>query len=295
MPINMQELKFKVLEYVRLRGPVIPVQVAKQIGSNILFAGAVLSELLSNGKIKISNAKIGGSPVYYFLGQELRLSVLYPYLHQRERHAYDLLKQHKVLMDKALEPVERVALREIKDFAYPIRFNEELFWRWYLTNEQEALNLIKESNKEEPKLVLEDLKEEAKVEEKPQIKIELKKEVIEPVKIEKKEKKLKKEVKEDFALMLKNYFDKKGIKIFEENVVKKGKEFDYIVEVSSQIGNIRMFLSAKDKKKINDADLSICHNKSQLKKLPLMILTNGELTKQAKEYINNNYLIYERI
>ena len=48
MPINMQELKFKVIEYIRMRGPVIPVQISKQIGSNILFAGAVLSELLAS-------------------------------------------------------------------------------------------------------------------------------------------------------------------------------------------------------------------------------------------------------
>jgi hypothetical protein len=95
--------------------------------------------------------------------------------------------------------------------------------------------------------------------------------------------------------MLKSYFENKGINIVEKNIVKKGKEFDYIIEISSVIGNIRMFLSAKDKKKLNDSDLSIAHNKSQLKKLPLMILTNGDLTKQAKEYINNNYLIYEKI
>src|SRR3989338_3156804 len=131
MPINMQELKFKVLEYVRMRGPVIPVQISKQIGSNILFAGAVLSELFAGGKIKISTAKIGGSPVYYFPGQESRLTMLYPYLHQREKHVYDLLKDKKILHDKSLEPVERVALREIKDFACPIQVNNELFWRWY--------------------------------------------------------------------------------------------------------------------------------------------------------------------
>src|SRR3989338_5679613 len=152
MPVNMQELKFKILEFVRMRGPVIPVQVSKQIGSNILFAGAVLSELLSNGKIKISTAKIGGSPVYYFPGQEARLTMLYGHLHQREKHAYDLLRQSKVLRDKALQPVERVALREIKDFAYPIQFSEELFWRWYLVNEEEAFNLINDAiRREKPK------------------------------------------------------------------------------------------------------------------------------------------------
>jgi len=138
------------------------------------------------------------------------------------------------------------------------------------------------------------IKEVPEVQEKlqPQIKAEQQKEIIKP-KPEKK--KVKKETKTDFMLILKNYFNTKNIKVIEENTVKKGKETDYVVEISSQVGSVRFFLSAKDKNKINDADLSLAHNKSQLKKLPLMILTNGELTKQAKEYINNNYLIFEKI
>ena len=311
MPINMQELKFKVLEYIRMRGPVIPVQISKQIGSNILFAGAVLSELLANGKIKISTAKIGGSPVYYFPGQESRLSMLYQYLHQREKHVYDLLRQNKTLKDRALQPVERVALREIKDFAYPLQVNDELFWRWYLINEEEAKMLVNQLlEQEKPKQeIVEEKKIEIQQEIKPEIikpEIQIQEQKLQPIlKIETKKevkekpeskKKVKRETKaKDFALMLKNYFDEKQINIVEENIVKKGKEFDYIIEIPSKIGNIRMFLSAKDKKKLNDADLSLAHNKSQLKKLPLMILTNGDLTKQAKEYINNNYLIFEKL
>ena len=308
----MQELKFKVLEYIRLRGPVIPVQISKQIGSNILFAGAVLSELLANGKIRISHAKIGGSPVYYFPGQESRLSILYGHLHQREKHVYDLLRQNKTLKDRALQPVERVALREIKDFAYPLQVNDELFWRWYLINEEEAKMLVNQLlEQEKPKQeIVEEKKIEIQQEIKPEIiikpEIQIPEQTIQPIlKIETKKeikekpeskKKIKRETKaKDFALMLKNYFDEKQINIVEENIVKKGKEFDYIIEIPSKIGNIRMFLSAKDKKKLNDADLSLAHNKSQLKKLPLMILTNGELTKQAKEYINNNYLIFEKL
>ncbi len=304
MPVNMQELKFKVLEYIRMRGPVIPVQISKQIGSNILFAGAVLSELFANGKIKISTAKIGGSPVYYSPGQEERLMMLYPYLHPREKHVYDLLKNKKILHDKSLEPVERVALREIKDFAYPLQINNEIYWRWYLLNEDEAKNSIneilaqeqpKEEIKKEPEIILEQKKIEVKpglneAEQSRELKIQEKKSLKIDVK-----KKIKKEIKENFMLMLKDYFDNKKIIIIEENIFKNGREFEYIIEIPSHVGNVRFFLSAKDKKKISDADLSLAHNKSQLKKLPLMILTNGDLNKQAKEYLNNNYLIFEKL
>ena len=286
----MQELKFKVIEYIRMRGPVIPVQISKQIGSNILFAGAVLSELLASGKIKISTAKIGGSPVYYMPGQESRLTMLYNYLNQREKNAYDLLNKDKILRDRALQPVERVALREIKDFAYPLQVNDELFWRWYLVSEEEAKTLInpvieKEQQvieiprviqeqvqvKEEKLEIVEEIKPEVEIQERlqPEIKVEIKKDE----KIKERKRIGKEAKKEDFILMLKNYFNNKRVKIVEENIVKKGKEFDYIVEIPSHVGDVRFFLSAKDKKKINDADLSLCHNKSQLKKLPLMILT----------------------
>lgn len=319
----MQELKFKILEYVRLRGPVIPVQISKQIGSNILFAGAVLSELLANGKIKISTAKIGGSPLYYFPGQEPRLTMLYSYLHQREKQAYDLLKEKQVLRDKELEPVQRVALREIKDFAYPIQINDEIFWRWYLINEDDAFNLIKQNYeekkveepkieiKEEPKIEIQEIKEKIKVEEKQQVKEEPKIEIKEPkadlpekkTKVKEMQEYLKEEVKKkkeikikgDFILLLRNYFENNNIKIIDETIIKKGREFDYIAEIPSQIGNIRVFLSAKDKKRLSDSDLSLAHNKSQLKKLPLFILSNGDLTKQAKDYMNSNYLIFEKI
>lgn len=320
MPVNMQELKFKVLEFVRLRGPVIPVQISKHIGSNILFAGAVLSELLSTGKIKISRAKIGGSPVYYFPGQEPRLTMLYGHLNQREKQAFDLLKNSKVLHDRSLQPVERVALREINDFAYSFEVNNDLFWRWYLVNEEEARSVANQAIQEHQKQVIQEAKPELVIEQKPVLQeqpIEIheqklpeirKEEKVEQqtLKVERKEikqkepevrKKIKKEtkIKQDFVMMIKDYFDEKNIKIINENVIKKGKEFEYLIEIPSKVGNVRFFLSAKDKKKLSEADLSISHNKSQLKKLPLMILSNGELTKQAKEYLNNNYLIFEKI
>src|SRR3990167_5549990 len=149
MPINIPDLKNKILSYLNINGPSVPVQLSKQINSNILFAGAVLSELVANQKVKISIAKIGGSPVYYIPGQEPKLVMLYQYLHEKEKKAYDLLKQNKVLHDKSLEPYQRVALRELKDFAYPIQYEDELFWRWYMLSDEESINLIKEIYKKD--------------------------------------------------------------------------------------------------------------------------------------------------
>ena len=324
MPINMQDLKFKILEYVRRYGPCLPVQLSKQINSNILFAGAVLSELVANQKVKISIAKIGGSPVYYIPGQEPKLVMLYQYLHEKEKKAYDLLKQNKVLHDRSLEPYQRVALRELKDFAYPIQHENDLFWRWYMLSDEESINLIKEIYKKDS-VVNEVQKEQVKLEEVPkqEIKIELpqviqqqaieiKKEVqpvIEQKKLEIikehieqktpviKSKKVIKRVKKDpnqFYTNLINYLDKKKIEKLEEEITKKDKEFEIISNITSNMGTIRFLIVAKDKKKISDGDLSLAHNKAQLKKLPLIFLSNGDLTKSAKEYIEKNYLVFEK-
>ncbi len=323
MPINIPDLKFKIIEYVKLNGPSLPVQLSKQIGSNILFAGAVLSELVANQKLKISNAKVGGSPVYYIPGQESRLNMLYSHLHEREKRVYDLLKNNLVLHDNSLEPWERVALRDLKDFAVAFQTNNEIFWRWYQFSEEEAQKAIEDFNKkpEEPKLpekVPEVVKEEIQkvesevipevpkiiekvrenVEEiKEEIKIETKEIEVEQKIEEKKIKKIRKSKKDsnEFYSILNDYLMDKEIEKIEENIIKKDKEFELIANVPSNLGLIKFFIVAKDKKRISDSDLSLIHNKAQLKKLPLILVSNGELTKQAKEYIQNNYLIFEKL
>ena len=144
----MQDLRPKVLEYVRHNGPVLPVQVSKSIDSNILFSSAVLSELVSNGDVFMSTAKIGGSKLYYVKGQEQKLQILREYLGDMPKKAFDFLKQKQVLMDSSLEPYQRVALRELKDFAIPltVKYNgqELLFWKWHITPNDDAEKLIGE-------------------------------------------------------------------------------------------------------------------------------------------------------
>ncbi len=323
MQVNIQDLKYKVIDHLTRYGPSLPVQISKQINSNILFAGAVLSELIANQKVKISSAKIGGSPVYYIGGQEHKLVMLYPHLHEREKKAYDLLKENKVLYDKSLEPWQRVALRDLKDFAHPVEHNNELFWRWYLVQEEEALDIIKESFKQNivqempVKEEINEVKVEPQVVQNPQVEIketkleqplvnleeiqkqlEFKQEVKLEVKEEKKIKVRKKRVKktpEEFYNLINNYFTSKNINKIEESIIKKNKEFDFIAELNTNLGLVRFFITVKDKKKISDADLSLSHNKSQLKKLPLIFLSSGELDKTAKEYMQSNYLIFEKL
>ena len=64
----MEDITEKILAFMRGKGPILPVEIAKHINTNILMASARLSEIKSNGKIKISHVKVCGSPLYYLPG-----------------------------------------------------------------------------------------------------------------------------------------------------------------------------------------------------------------------------------
>ena len=105
------------LRLINEQGPIIPSQIYKEIHTDILMASAILSELAGNGEILVSSIKIGGSPLYYLKGQEPRLERYIERLHEKEKKALFYLKKEGVLLDSKLEPIMRVTLRAVKDFA----------------------------------------------------------------------------------------------------------------------------------------------------------------------------------
>ena len=292
----------KVIQTIRIRGPVIPAQIAKVIGTDIMIASATLSELVSKNALKISHVKFGSTPLYYLPGQEPRLQDFAKNLHEKEKRAYDLLMQKKIMMDRLLDPVVRVALRNIKDFAVPLQVkindNIEIFWKWYLITNEEAAKIIKEIVKldeaKEPKKEVKPIQETitGKEQERPiEEEKEIKKEEL-PEKEEKKEEKKKfvEKISEDkFLSEVKRFFEKSNIELIEEKVVKKNLDLDLIVEVPSAVGNLVYYCKAKSKKRIGDSDLSSAFVQGQLKKLPVLFLTKGELTKKAREMLSKEF------
>ena len=49
-----------------------------------------------------------------------------------------------------------------------------------------------------------------------------------------------------------------------------------------------MFVCSKSKKRINDQDVILAHQKGKNNNMLTLLLINGELTKKAQEYINKN-------
>ncbi|MBL7055632.1 hypothetical protein ISS07_01835 [Candidatus Woesearchaeota archaeon] len=284
----------EILAIVKERGPVLPAQISGNVNESVLMTSARLSELLSNKQIKISYLKVGGSPLYYFSGQENKLQEHSDNLEDKEKEAYTLLKDKKILRDREQEPAIRVALRQIKDFAIPLQVeyqgNTEIFWKWYLTPPEETQQSIKDTLS--GKLIAEDKLEKEKIEipkeaaekkkEKPQKKLEEKR--AETKKSENKEPKIQKGY---FILEVMSFFNQNNISILEEKDVKKNSETNYVLEVDTPIGKTKYFCKARKKKKISDADLSTAFVQAQARNLPLLFLTDGELTKKAKEALEN--------
>lgn len=140
----------KILYFLKVVGPTIPSKVAKNINTEILLASAHLSDLAAQGKVKISNLKIGGgSPLYFLPGQEEQLfHFAAGNLNPKDYQVLEALKQQKIMRENSLDLLSRVALRSLKDFAVPLHVtiggNKELFWRWHLLSDEEASASIKQ-------------------------------------------------------------------------------------------------------------------------------------------------------
>lgn len=143
------DVRDKIIELIRVKGPVIPAQISKEISFDIIITSAYLSELVNHKKLRISKLKIGGgSPLYFLPGQEPKLQDFSDNLNEKDRRAFEHLKEHKVVKDSDLSPLMRVSLREIKDFAKPLEVmlkdSKEIFWKWYTLDTNECTDMIKQ-------------------------------------------------------------------------------------------------------------------------------------------------------
>ena len=108
-----------------------------------------------------------------------------------------------------------------------------------------------------------------------------------------KQKKLKKETEEivkdkDLLNVLNKYMDANGIEIIRTLVVKNNREINMIVKVPSQAGDLKYFVKARRRKRLNEGDLLLAFTESQTLKLPILYFSNAELSKKTLDYIKKN-------
>ncbi|MBW3003652.1 hypothetical protein KY337_03750 [Candidatus Woesearchaeota archaeon] len=352
------DFKEKIISFITSKGPLLPRDIVKEFKLSLTLAGAYLSELVSSKKIMYSQAKIGGSPLYFLETQRNQIEArLSSYLNQKDRDALEVLKNEKILPDKDQTPLIRVSLRNIKDFAVPLTVNlktsKELYWKWHLTSNEEAETIIRSllerlvpteeawkdeqstakpsenlprpekldtenlektesKDLEEPKKAKEQEESQQTKEEKTETKEDsaeqpekqLKKETkpCEPKpkkQIPKKEEqvKLKQDIDSDsddseddeFYLEVSNYLTSKNISIKKHEVIKKKSEIDLVIKIETSLGDMDFYCKARNKKRCNEADLSTAFVQGELRKLPVIFLTTGDLTKKAKELLSKEF------
>ena len=285
------QVKEKIISFIGMRGPSLPVHIGKEINTSILFTSAFLSELISEKRLKISSLKVGNSSLYFIPGQEPLLEGFAQYLKSKEKDAFELLKQKKILRDSEQHPAIRVALQGIKDFAIPFKKDGQIYWKYLMVSDQELINKIKEIP------VIKEAKKQFEAEDK----------IVEKrteIKIGNEEKRSKIEMVQLYSVKTKN---KELKKIKEKTSVKKGDKFfdkvkEFLSKKSIEILDIDGFnksdltlkikinkeeklLIAYDKKKIDEKDIINAYKKASKLKLNFLILSLGEPNKKLNEFI----------
>jgi hypothetical protein len=298
------QTKERILDFIKKSGPNLPVKVASAVGMSNLFTAAFMSELIAEQKLKISNMRVGSSPLYYIESQEEQLQKYVEYLNHKEKEAFRKLKESQILQDDELDPAIRIAMRSIKDFAVQLQImndnnEQKIFWKIHTLSNNLAKELIE--NKLNPKPVISEAKKQLKEE---KLEEQQTKEAIEKTeeinifdsKENKQTKKAQKELNFPFVNTIKEILNEKNFEILSESLIKK-KEYVARIRTDTHLGKQEFYLVAKDKKKVNIEDLVSLQQKSQTEKMPAIILSPGDIDKKALDYYKEwkNLLKHEKI
>lgn len=311
-----------IITLLKKKGPLVPNDIKKELKGDTLLFGAMLSEMKSRGRVKLTHLKKGSSPFYYLPGQEAMLEKNFELLNPKDQDTVRVLKEKKVIQDNGLELIRRVSLRQIKDYAKEFSISTKegdyLFWRYYLISEEKATEILKErfapkpAPEKKPESVVEEKTPkhpQKKVEETPpessQPKVKTKPSKPTPkvvvdvavVKHEEDQKTLSETVKEEIGKLeqtpfyntVRGFFKQESIGVEEERVEKKGKEYDFVVRVPSAVGQMKMFCRAKEKKKMTEGDVAPALLKAKQRDLPLLFLARGDFTKKSKVMMKKEY------
>ena len=298
-------IKEKIISFLKTNGPSLPVPIAREAGQSPLFASAFLSELLSEKKLKISNMKVGTSPIYFIPGQEPQLEKYSQHLNSKQKEAFDLLKQKKFLRDSEQHPAIRVALRSLHDFAFHFKHNEEIIWRYLTSKENEfdegkkkkeikkegfalinkraegelnrdsnraggpskAEQNLQKKNSENPKPKPQEKSQDLNIFDKPKQK-KTKKKKSQPQKPNQK-----------FFNKIKQHLQEKSIEIIDITAFTKNELFLHVKKEKE------FLIVAFNKKRITESDLTKAYKKAKELNLQFTILSKGEQTKKLIDFI----------
>jgi len=279
LKINVPEEKKRIILFLEKLGPSVSTAIAKELNVQSYVASALLSELLYEKALKASAIRVGGSPLYYLDGQEKQLENFTNFMNHKEKEAFELLKKENVLKDSELVPAIRVAIRDVKDFAIPLKVkneNEEiLFWKYrFSENAEEKIAQFYKEKKKDNKGNVERTAGSSK--DAGMLKTS------EGSSLEKPSRKKESDIKK----VLENWAEENKITI-KEILSAKGSEAKASISLKSNIGELDFLLLLKDKKSISEADLAMACQEGVNNKLPVIFLSSGKISKKSKEYMKN--------
>jgi len=116
------------------------------------------------------------------------------------------------------------------------------------------------------------------------------------VKSQKKERKKKFAVESKFVKNIKEYLSTKDIELL--SIIEEKKSLLVArVRVNDLFGKQEYLLTAKEKKKINDEDLTVALHKAQSEKMPALFLAPGDIDKKFLEHAKlwHNLIKFEKV
>jgi hypothetical protein len=282
----LNEKEQRIVDMVTTGGPILPIIVSKGLGVETYLAGAMLSSLVKNGHLKISQKKIGSSPLYYKGGQERKVQeMLYKELNDLEQKALERVRNLKVATDSELYPQERFLLRSMADFVtlLTVKQGEQEIgiWKHNSVSEQELNELLKVKltapPKEEQKLP-EKLPEPAKPEE--HLKL---------VEAPPKQRTVHRKPKQpsEFVNRAKQYLKDIKAEIIEEKPVKRDEHF-FTIELQTVLGRQNFLVKAKGKKAVSESEISQFYLECMNAKKPGLLLVPSEISKKVESFAEKN-------
>jgi len=260
----IKEAQLKVIAYLKAKGPSLPVELTKVIGFDTLTSNAILSSLVKNKLIYRTHRKIGSSYIYYLEGQEeFARRRIYETLSEREKALINKVKREIVIFDNNLSQEERKILEDLLDFVIPIEVKSKdqtyLAWKYYSATNGEVKEKISQILSEIEKMKGEELKAEA---------YQQSKAVVDPNE------------------KIRSFLERIGAKIIESNLKKK--ESEYLVEIPTAPTSSKLLIKFKDKKSVDEKDMSLLYAEVLKRKLPILFIISGKLTRSAEKFKEKN-------
>jgi len=289
--IDIEITKQKIINFLKQKGPALPIQIAKQIEMTPMFTSAILSELTNIKQVKTSALNVGSSPLYYLPGQEQQLENFADNFSGVEKEVFLKLQQNKILKDRTQTPAIRVALRSIKDFATPFKIQDNLFWKYSFLPEDEFQKITGKIKPVTQPIKKQEIKTtpittsstrggiSTSEQSSPIVGGHIKEAQKLPAKIFNKPKPAKtKKANQNFLEEIKTFLQSKQIEIVSLEQFDKRKVIA-VIRIHSQ----PHLLTAFNKKRITEADLIKTYRKAKELNIPYYLIAKAEPTKKMQE------------